>query len=127
MPATTLMMAEGENGKHKRIKRGPNPLLSTQTIIRCILLRFLSLRNRRVSFNFRSSQNTSKHPILVPSHEYKKPLYNPNTALLAMTNKINGKKGKKASIKGKKTANNGPNLLYSSKILIIFSLNDTNI
>ena len=47
-------------------------------------------------------------PLEAPTQENKKPQPSPNALALAMTNKNNGKNGKKASSKGKKMPGNGP-------------------
>src|SRR5699024_2028425 len=68
------------------------------------------------------SKKTSNAPEHAPIHEKRKPHHSPKAFAFAMTNRNNGKNGKKASTIGNKIPGSGPNDLYCSIKSMMFSI-----
>ena len=108
-PATTLIAAEGVNGKHKMRNNGLNPLRSIH--VNSFFIALFS-RKRWKNFNcpsFLMIINTIIAPKHAPIQDKKNPSQNPNEFTLATMNTTSGKNGKNASINGNNIAKNGPN------------------
>src|SRR5690625_1374799 len=104
------MTDEGENGKHNNKNNGPKPCLLSQlvTFFTCL---FLVIALKIGLFpSLRIIKKTKIDPRLEPIQENKKPFNKPYAAPFASTNTINGKNGKKASVKGSKIPGSGPSL-----------------
>src|SRR5699024_3299005 len=104
---TILMTDDGEKGKHSKINKGPNPLLSTQLITLCTCSCSRIVLKIRLRPSLRMIKKTPIEPRLEPAQDNKKPFNNPYAAAFANTNR--GRKGRKASINGNKNPGNGPN------------------
>src|SRR5699024_1449677 len=96
------MTDEGENGKHKSTNNGPNPCLPSQLVTLSTCLFLLIALKIRLFPSLRIIKKTKIDPRLEPIQENKNHFSNPYAAPFESKNTINGKNGKKDSIKGNK-------------------------
>src|SRR5699024_8996995 len=103
------MTDDGEKGKHSKINKGPNPLLSTQLITLCTCSCSRIVLKIRLRPSLRMIKKTPIEPRLEPTQDNKNPLKNPYVAAITNTTTNMDRKGRKASININKNPSNDPN------------------
>src|SRR5699024_114168 len=103
------MTDDGEKGKHSKINKGPNPLLSTQLITLCTCSCSRIVLKIRLRPTMRMSNKTPLESRREPAQDNKRPFNKRYAAAFANTNTCRGRKGRKASINGNTDPGNGPN------------------
>src|SRR5690625_4665113 len=107
-PATTLMTADGENGKQSSKNSSPNPCRSSQEVTFLTCLFCWIFLNNRLFPSLRIIKNTRKAPAEAPAQDNRNPSSKPYAAAFAITKTTNGRNGRNASINGSKNPGNGP-------------------